>query len=95
MTINQPASHKPARRWPIAAVLAAATAALALATAPALAATAAPASAPGPGVSSVFYTTSGAGTGLPNGAEIFAITVTGATVTTRNLPRGSARYRGW
>jgi hypothetical protein len=29
----------------------------------------------------VFYTTSGAGTGLPNGAEIFAITVSGATVT--------------
>ena len=85
MTINQPASHKPARWRPIAAVLAAATAALALATAPALAATAAPASAPGPGVSSVFYTTSGAGTGLPNGAEIFAITVTGATVTTRDI----------
>jgi hypothetical protein len=30
----------------------------------------------------VFYTTSGAGTGLPDGAEIFAITVNGATVTT-------------
>ena len=85
MTINQPASHKPARWRPIAAVLAAATAALALATVPPLAASAAPASAPGPGVSSVFYTTSGAGTGLPNGAEIFAITVTGATVTTRDI----------
>jgi hypothetical protein len=36
-------------------------------------------------VSSVFYTTSGAGTGLTNGAEIFAITVTGATVTTRDI----------
>jgi DNA-binding beta-propeller fold protein YncE len=34
---------------------------------------------------SLFYTTSGAGTGLPNGAEIFAITVSGATVTTRDL----------
>jgi glucose/arabinose dehydrogenase len=33
----------------------------------------------------VFYTTSGAGTGLPNGAEIFAITVAGATVTTRDV----------
>ena len=34
---------------------------------------------------SVFYTTSGAGNGLPNGAEIFAITVSGATVTTRDV----------
>jgi hypothetical protein len=34
---------------------------------------------------SLFYTTSGAGNGLPNGAEIFAITVTGATVTTRDI----------
>jgi hypothetical protein len=33
----------------------------------------------------LFYTTSGAGTGLPNGAEIFAITVRGATVTTRDI----------
>ena len=37
------------------------------------------------GAKSVFYTTSGAGTGLPNGAEIFAITVSGATVTTRDI----------
>jgi hypothetical protein len=37
------------------------------------------------GVTSVFYTTSGAGTGSPNGAEIFAITVRGATVTTRDV----------
>ena len=37
------------------------------------------------GAASVFYTTSGAGTGLPNGAEIFAITVSGATVTTRDI----------
>jgi hypothetical protein len=37
------------------------------------------------GATSVFYTTSGAGTGLPNGAEIFAITVHGATVTTRDV----------
>jgi hypothetical protein len=37
------------------------------------------------GSASVFYTTAGAGTGLPNGAEIFAITVTGATVTTRDV----------
>ena len=37
------------------------------------------------GVASVFYTTSGAGNGLPNGAEIFAITVSGATVTTRDV----------
>jgi hypothetical protein len=33
----------------------------------------------------VFYTTSGAGNGLPNGAEIFAIAVRGATVTTRDV----------
>jgi hypothetical protein len=40
---------------------------------------------------SVFYTTSGAGNGLPDGAEIFAITVTGATVTTRDV---GATYGG-
>jgi hypothetical protein len=34
---------------------------------------------------SLFYTTSGAGTGLKNGAEIFAIAVRGATVTTRDV----------
>jgi hypothetical protein len=85
MTINQPASHQPARWRTAAAVLATATAALALATVSPLAASAAPASAPRPGTSSVFYTTSGAGTGLPNGAEIFAITVSGATVTTRDV----------
>jgi hypothetical protein len=34
---------------------------------------------------SLFYTTSGAGTGLPNGAEIFAIAVRGAKVTTREI----------
>jgi hypothetical protein len=33
----------------------------------------------------LFYTTSGAGTGLPNGAEIFAIAVRGETVTTRDI----------
>jgi hypothetical protein len=33
----------------------------------------------------LFYTTSGAGTGLANGAEIFAITVRGAKVTTRDV----------
>jgi hypothetical protein len=37
------------------------------------------------GATSLFYTTSGAGTGLPNGAEIFAISVRGATVTTRDV----------
>ena len=37
------------------------------------------------GTASVFYTTSGAGNGLPNGAEIFAITVSGAKVTTRDV----------
>jgi hypothetical protein len=36
-------------------------------------------------VKSLFYTTSGAGTGLPNGAEIFAIVVRGTTVTTRDV----------
>jgi len=34
------------------------------------------------GAASVFYTTSGAGTDLPDGAEIFATTVSGAAVTT-------------
>jgi hypothetical protein len=43
------------------------------------------------GAASVFYTTSGAGNGLPNGAEIFAITVAGATVTTRDV---GATYGG-
>ena len=37
------------------------------------------------GAESLFYTTSGAGTGLPNGAEIFAIAVSGAKVTTRDI----------
>jgi hypothetical protein len=37
------------------------------------------------GAASVFYTTSGAGNGLKHGAEIFAITVRGATVTTRDV----------
>ena len=37
------------------------------------------------GAASVFYTTSGAGNGLPNGAEIFAIAVRGTTVTTRDV----------
>jgi hypothetical protein len=34
---------------------------------------------------SLFYTTSGAGTGSPNGAEIFAIAVRGTKVTTRDI----------
>jgi hypothetical protein len=37
------------------------------------------------GAASVFYTTSGAGNGLKTGAEMFAITVSGATVTTRDV----------
>jgi hypothetical protein len=37
------------------------------------------------GAASVFYTTSGAGNSLPNGAEIFAIAVRGARVTTRDV----------
>ena len=37
------------------------------------------------GTASVFYTTSGAGNGLKNGAEIFAITVRGSKVTTRDV----------
>ena len=37
------------------------------------------------GAEQVFYTTSGAGNGLPNGAEIFAIAARGATVTTRDV----------
>jgi hypothetical protein len=43
------------------------------------------------GATSLFYTTAGAGTGLPNGADIFAITVRGARVTTRDVgPTGAA-----
>ena len=43
------------------------------------------------GATSLFYTTAGAGTGLPNGAEMFAITVRGARVTTRDVgPTGAA-----
>ena len=37
------------------------------------------------GAEQVFYTTSGAGNGLPNGAEIIAIAIRGATVTTRDV----------
>ena len=37
------------------------------------------------GAGQLFYTTSGAGTGLQNGAEIFAITVSGAKVTSRDV----------
>jgi hypothetical protein len=37
------------------------------------------------GPKNLFYTTSGAGTGLPNGAEIYAITVNGAQVATRDV----------
>ena len=37
------------------------------------------------GAGQVFYTTSGAGNGLPNGAEIFAVAVRGAAVTTRDV----------
>jgi hypothetical protein len=38
-----------------------------------------------PHASNVFYTTSGAGTGLPNGAEIVAIAVTGRQVSFRDI----------
>jgi hypothetical protein len=86
MTINQHARHTPARWRTAAAVIAAATtAALALAAVWPLAASAVPAPAARPAIASVFYTTSGAGFGLPNGAEIFAITVRGSTVTTRDV----------
>ena len=69
MTINPPASHKPARWRPAAAVLAAA---LALATVPALAASAARASAPRPSIASVSFTgTHGPGMASP------VITITG------------------
>jgi hypothetical protein len=37
------------------------------------------------GPKDLFYTTSGAGTGLPSGAEIYAITVNGTQVTTRDV----------
>jgi len=73
MTINPPASHKPARWRPAAAVLAASAAALALATAPALTASAALASAPRPAISSVSFSgTHGPGVPSPT------ITITGS-----------------
>lgn len=74
MTINPPASHKPARWRSAAAVLAAAiTAALALATIPALTASAALAAAPRPSISSVSFSgTHGPGVASPT------ITVTGS-----------------
>jgi hypothetical protein len=68
MTINPPASHKPARWRPAAAVLAAsaAAAALALATVPALAASAARAPAPRPSIASVSFSgTHGPGVASP------------------------------
>jgi hypothetical protein len=73
MTIDQPASHRPTRWRPAAAVLAAAAAtALALATVPALAASAARASAPRPGIASVSFSgTHGPGVASPT------ITITG------------------
>jgi hypothetical protein len=70
MTINPPASHKPARWRPAAAVLAAA---LSLATIPALAASASRVSAPRPSISSVSFSgTHGPGVASPT------ITVTGS-----------------
>jgi hypothetical protein len=86
MTINSPASHKPARWRPTAAALtAAATAALALATVPAFAASAAPAvSAPRPGISSVSFTgTHGPGVASPT------ITITGSRFGT-TAPAGTS-----
>jgi len=71
MTINPPASPKPARWRPAAAVLAA-TAAVALATVPALTASAARVSAPRPSITSVSFSgPHGPGVASP------AITITG------------------
>ncbi len=83
MTINPPASHKPARWRPAAAMLAA-TAALALATIPALTASAARVSAPRPGISSVTFSgTHGPGVASP------AITITGSGFGT-TAPSGTS-----
>src|SRR5436309_513487 len=65
MTTHPPASHKPARWRPVAALLAAATAALALATLPMLTASAARAPAPRPSIASVSFS----GAHGPPGAE--------------------------
>src|SRR6266480_5963107 len=80
------------RRWIIMRIsrrAAAVAAAVLIGLAALGAAGAAFASSPAPqghgGAKDLFYTTSGAGTGLPNGAEIFAITVRGAKVTTRDV----------
>ena len=73
MTINQTASHKPVRWRPVAAVLAAATAAVALAATPALTASAARAPAPRPSIASVsFNGAHGPGVASP------VITITGS-----------------
>jgi hypothetical protein len=75
MTINQPASHKPARWRPTAAVLAAAitTAALALAAVPAFAASTARATAVRPSISSISFSgTHGPGVASPT------VTITGS-----------------
>jgi hypothetical protein len=73
MTINQPATSKPRRWWPAAAVLAAATtAALALATAPAVTASTARATAVRPSISTISFSgTHGPGVASPT------VTITG------------------
>ena len=86
MTINPPASHKPTRWRPAAAVLAAAatTAALALATVPAVAASTARASTVRPSISSISFSgTHGPGVASPT------ITVTGSRFGT-TAPLGTS-----
>jgi hypothetical protein len=73
MTINPPASYKPARWRPVVVLLAAATAALALATIPVLTASAARAPAPRPSITSVSFSGTH-GPGMPSPT----ITITGS-----------------
>ena len=83
MTIDQHASHKPARWRPMAAALAAAAtiAGVALATVPAFSASAAPAAPPRPSLSSVSFSgTHGPGVPSPT------ITITGSQLGTKAPP---------
>jgi hypothetical protein len=83
MTINEHATHKPARWRPMAAALAAAAAiaGLALATLPALTASAALAAAPRPSLSSVSFSGTH-GPGMPSPT----ITITGSQLGTKAPP---------
>jgi hypothetical protein len=83
LTIDAASAGRSVRVLVTSAVLFAALAAMTVVISPSSASAAKSVSYPD--ASSLFYTTSGAGTGLSNGAEIFAIAVSGAKVTTRDI----------